>query len=102
MCFASLRLSFLHSPVICTKAISTYRDYKHKKEASTAGSTASARLSGRSGELLRVGPVLLLVPVRRRGELRAGRSGDTRAIRSAEISVCEGAGYAVRKNTKLI
>jgi hypothetical protein len=39
----------------------------------------------------------------RRGELlQVGRSGDTRAVRSAEISAREEAGYAIGKNTKLI
>jgi len=35
----------LCSPVICTKAINTYRDYEHKKEASAAVAAAESALA---------------------------------------------------------
>lgn len=38
-------LCFVGAGVICTKAINTYRDYEHKKEASAAVAAAEAALS---------------------------------------------------------
>ncbi|TVU22806.1 hypothetical protein EJB05_32525 [Eragrostis curvula] len=38
-------LYFAGAGVICTKAINTYREYEHQKEASAAVTTAEAALS---------------------------------------------------------
>ncbi|KAL6626942.1 hypothetical protein ACP70R_030668 [Stipagrostis hirtigluma subsp. patula] len=38
-------LYFVGAGVICTKAINTYRDYEHKKEASAAVAAAEAAVT---------------------------------------------------------
>ncbi|KAJ1282090.1 hypothetical protein BS78_03G023100 [Paspalum vaginatum] len=42
-------LCFVGAGVICTKAINTYRDYEHRKEASAAVAAAESALAAAAG-----------------------------------------------------